>query len=44
MEYRVRFYQNNLWEVVSKDKVLFIASLADCYAWIKLDHKGLLTN
>ena len=40
MNYKVRFYQNNLWEVVSKGSVEFRGNLAECYAWVQLTEKG----
>ena len=40
MEYMVRFYQNNLWEVVKGEHVAFRGNLADCWAWIRLVRTG----
>ena len=42
MECKVRFYQNNLWEVLLDGKVYFIGNLSDCYAWLKLSDDGYI--
>jgi hypothetical protein len=40
--YKVRFYQNNLWEVISDVGVEFLGNLSDCHAWIQLNNDGFL--
>ena len=44
MKYRVRFYQNNLWEVLKGGQVYFRGNLAECYAWIQLIEDGFIDS
>ena len=43
MEYKVRLYQDDYYEVIDKEgKQQFKGGLADCIAWIQLTDKGYL--
>ena len=38
----VRFYQNNLWEVLRSDRVYFRGTICECFAWIELSDAGYI--
>tara|TARA_R110000822_G_scaffold275986_1_gene398078 strand:+ start:18 stop:191 length:174 start_codon:yes stop_codon:yes gene_type:complete len=43
MDYRVRFYQDNIYEVIDRDGCsCYQGSLSDCSAWLQLNDKGYL--
>tara|TARA_R110002153_G_scaffold29634_1_gene90835 strand:+ start:193 stop:357 length:165 start_codon:yes stop_codon:yes gene_type:complete len=43
MDYRVRFYLDNIYEVIDGDGCsCYQGSLSDCSAWLQLNDKGYL--
>ena len=42
MEYKVRFYQDDTYEVYENDEAVYQGSLSDCEAYIRLKQNGYM--